>query len=88
MVVTTHSTITTGSPFRPVKRLTICCIAESSATMYRNMVIKVQMLRKSPATAPYRCLVHSVRTKPSGHLRLIMGPSAPKTRSGSAEDSA
>lgn len=52
MVVTAHSTMTTGRPFKPVSRVTICCKAESSATMYKNMVMSVQTLRKSPPIAP------------------------------------
>ena len=43
-------------------------------------------LRYNAATMPYLCRVHSVRTKPSGHLRRIIGPRAPKTRSGSDDD--
>ena len=80
--------MTTGSPFKPVNSVTICCKADNSATMYKNMVISVHALRNRPATAPYRCLVHSVNTKPSGHLRLMIGPSAPKTNRGSDDDSA
>ena len=75
----------TGSPLRPVSSVTICCIAESSATMYKNMVTKVQKLRKMAAGMPYLCLVHSVRTKPSGHFFLMIGPRKAKIRSGAAE---
>jgi hypothetical protein len=48
----------------------------------------VHTLRNRPAIAPYRCLVHSVRTNPSGHLRLMIGPSSPKIRRGREEESA
>jgi hypothetical protein len=33
--------MTAGSPFIPVKALTACRSADSSATMYRNMVISL-----------------------------------------------
>lgn len=56
--------------------------------MYRKSVTNVMKLRYKAANVPYRCLVHSVRTKPSGHLRLMMGPSAAKISSGSADESA
>lgn len=32
---------------------------------------------------PYRCLVHSVRTNPSGHFLLMIGPSSPNIIKGS-----
>jgi predicted aconitase len=51
-VVTAHSTMTTGRPLSPVSRVTICWRAESSATMYRNMVMSVQTLRNNPPMAP------------------------------------
>lgn len=63
-------------------------MAESSETMYRKMVMRVQMLRNKPATAPYLCLVHSVRTKPSGHFRRMMGPKTPKINNGRELESA
>lgn len=77
-----------GRPSSPVNAVTICCMAESSDTMYRKMVMSVHTLSSRPATAPYRWRVHSVRTKPSGHLRRMMGPRKPKTSSGRALDSA
>ena len=63
-------------------------MAESSLIMYRNNVTNVMKLRYSIATVPYRCLVHSVSTKPSGHLRLMIGPSAPNRSIGTAEEKA
>jgi hypothetical protein len=48
----------------------------------------VKKLKYRAATIPYLCLVHSVRTNPSGHFLLIIGPSKPKTRSGKDEESA
>jgi len=35
---------------------------------------------------PYLCLVHSVKTNPSGHFLLIMGPRSPKTMIGKDDD--
>ncbi len=74
----------TGKPLRPVSSLTICCIADSSATMYKNIVTRVKKLRKIAVGMPYLCLVHSVRTNPSGHLLLMIGPITAKIRSGAA----
>lgn len=42
----------------------------------------VKALRYKLVITPYRCLVHSVKTKPSGHLRRIMGPSQANTSKG------
>jgi hypothetical protein len=53
-----------------------------------NNVTSVKKLKYRAATIPYLCLVHSVRTNPSGHFLLIIGPSKPKTRSGKDEESA
>ena len=75
----------TGSPSRPLSSVTICCMADNSATIYRNIVTKVQKLRKMAAGMPYLCLVHSVRTNPSGHFFLIIGPRKAKIKSGAAE---
>ena len=38
--------------------------------------------------SPYRSSVHCVRTKPSGHFLLMMGPRAAKMSSGNPEESA
>lgn len=35
---------------------------------------------------PYLCLVHSVKTNPSGHFFLMTGPSVPKTMIGKDEE--
>jgi len=75
----------TGRPFSPVRAVTICCMAESSAIMYKNIVTSVKKLKYMAATKPYLCLVHSVRTKPSGHLLLITGPRTAKIIRGTAE---
>lgn len=88
MVVTTHSTTKMGSASRPVRALTASPMADSSETMYRNMVTSVRKLSQSAVTTPYRWRVHSVRTKPSGHFFRMIGPRAAKTSSGSAEVSA
>jgi len=48
----------------------------------------VRRLKYRAVTTPYLCLVHSVKTKPSGHCLLIIGPRKPNARSGSEEDSA
>lgn len=77
-----HWTTMTGRPSRPVKAVTTCPIAESSETMYRNKVTRVMKLRYSMVRTPYRCLVHSVRTKPSGHRRRMTGPRYPNMRMG------
>jgi len=47
----------------------------------------VKRLKYKAVTIPYLCRVHSVRTNPSGHFFLMMGPRKPKTRSGKDEDS-
>lgn len=52
IVVTAHSTITIGRPFIPVKAFIICCRAESSATMYKNMVASVKKLIYKEAIKP------------------------------------
>lgn len=78
----------TGKPSRPVKRVTIWPIAESSEIMYRKRVTRVMKLSQSIARVPYRCLTHSVKTKPSGHWRRMMGPSAPKMSMGKADEKA
>jgi len=88
MVVMMHSTIKTGKPSMPVRRLTTWPMAESSEIMYKKSVARVMKLRYNAATVPYRCLVHSVRTKPWGHLRRMMGPSAAKISRGRADDRA
>jgi hypothetical protein len=44
--------MTMGRPFKPVKAFMICCKAESSATMYKNMVTRVRKLRNSAAINP------------------------------------
>jgi hypothetical protein len=88
MVVTMHCTMSTGNPSMPVRRLTTCPMADSSETMYRKSVTSDMKLRYSAAKVPYRCLVHSVRTKPSGHLRRIIGPSAAKISKGRPDDRA
>lgn len=88
MVVTTHSTMRMGSASSPVRALTASPMADSSETMYKNMVTSVRKLSHSAVTAPYRWRVHSVRTKPSGHFLRMMGPRAAKASSGRAEVSA
>lgn len=87
-MVITHCTMITGRPSRPVNSVTTCPMAESSEIMYKNSVTRVMKLRYSIVTVPYLCLVHSVKTKPSGHLRRMMGPRAPKMSIGSADASA
>ena len=88
MVVTAHSTMMAARPSSPVSAVTICCMADSSETMYRNIVMSVHTLSSKPATEPYRWRVHSVRTNPSGHFLRMMGPRYPKTSSGRALASA
>jgi hypothetical protein len=66
--------MTIGKPSMPVKAVMICCNADNSATMYRNIVTSVRKLRYKAVTRPYLCLVHSVRTKPAGHFFLMIGP--------------
>jgi hypothetical protein len=80
--------MTAGNPSNPVRAVIICCRADSSATMYKKIVMRVHKLRNRPATAPYLRLVHSVKTNPSGHLRLMIGPRKPKTRSGREDERA
>lgn len=48
----------------------------------------VNRLKYRAVITPYRCLVHSVKTKPSGHFLLMIGPRKPNTRSGRDEDKA
>lgn len=60
-------------------------MADNSETMYKNSVTRLMKLKYKAANVPYRCLVHSVRTKPSGHLFLMMGPSTAKASRGRAE---
>lgn len=84
-VVTTHCTTRTGRLSSPVRALTAWPMADSSDTMYRNMVTSVRKLSHSAVATPYRWRTHSVRTKPSGHLRRMTGPSAAKMSSGSAD---
>jgi hypothetical protein len=50
--------------------------------MYKNKVTSDMKLRYSMVITPYRCRVHSVRTKPSGHRRRMMGPRYPKISMG------
>lgn len=44
-------------------------------------------LKYSAVTAPYLLRVHSVNTKPSGHLRLMMGPNQPNASRGNPLES-
>ena len=46
----------------------------------------VRRLRYKAVMMPYLCLVHSVRTKPSGHFLLITGPRSPNTMIGRDDD--
>ncbi|KAB8356450.1 hypothetical protein FH972_024033 [Carpinus fangiana] len=46
----------------------------------------VMTLRYNEVKTPYRWRVHSVRTKPSGHFRRMIGPSAANASNGSEED--
>ena len=46
----------------------------------------VKRLKYRAVTTPYLCLVHSVRTNPSGHFFLMIGPRIPNTSSGKDED--
>lgn len=78
----------TGKPFMLVRAVITCPRAESSATMYRKRVTSVIKLKYSAAGGPYRWRVHSVRTNPSGHFRLMMGPTAAKAKRGRADDRA
>lgn len=50
-------------------------------------IIYVKRLRYRAVTIPYLCLVHSVRTNPSGHFLRMIGPRNPNTKSGKDEDS-
>lgn len=75
----------TGSPSKPVSKLTTCPMADSSEIMYKNNVTRVMKDRYSIATVPYLCLVHSVKTKPSGHFLLMIGPKAPNNSIGVAD---
>lgn len=84
-VVTRHSTMRMGSASSPVRALTAWPMADSSETMYRNMVTSVKKLSHRAVTMPYRWRTHSVRTKPSGHFLRMMGPSAAKISSGRAD---
>lgn len=85
MVVTTHCTMRTGSESSPVKVLTTWPIADSSETMYKNMVTNVRKLNHRAVITPYRWRVHSVRTKPSGHFRRMTGPRAANISKGRAD---
>jgi hypothetical protein len=58
-------------------------MADSSPTMYKNKVTRDMKLRYSIVITPYRWRVHSVRTKPSGHRRRMIGPRYPKMSMGS-----
>ena len=48
----------------------------------------VNKLKYNAVTTPYRCLVHSVRMKPSGHFFLMIGPKNANIMSGSDEERA
>jgi len=74
MDVTTHSTITAAKAFNPVKVSIADLMAESSPTINKNMVKQVKNDKYRAVTIPNLCLTHSVKTNPSGHFLLIMGP--------------
>lgn len=68
------STITAPSAFNPVKVSIAPLMAANSPTMNKNMVKQVKKDKYMAVTIPNLCLTHSVKIKPSGHLRLMIGP--------------
>ena len=48
----------------------------------------VARLKKIAAATPYLFLVHSVKTKPSGHCFLMVGPKMPNINIGKDDENA
>ena len=63
-------------------------ISERSYIIGDGIRAHVKRLKYNAVTTPYRCLVHSVSTKPSGHFLRMIGPRKPNTSSGNDEERA